>query len=99
VVIPSLIESFSLVLLESLRKNGVVICSDIEQFRYLAKDYLLFFQSKSVDDLAGKLSNIITDKELWLSIKKQSINFPFENYSWDKISLEYYTFYNKNVKQ
>jgi len=96
IVIPSLIEAFPIVLLEALMKNGVVICSDILQLRYLAEGYVEFFKSDSSDDLASKLKKLLDNKEHWTSLKKKSRSFPFYKYTWDSISNLYYDYY-KNI--
>lgn len=95
VVIPSLIESFSYVLLESLMYNGVVICSDIDQFKYLANGYVLFFKSMSVEDLSEKLKNVFKNEELYNNMRSKSLSFPFEEYMWGNISKDYIDFYNE----
>jgi glycosyltransferase involved in cell wall biosynthesis len=97
IVIPSLIESFSYVLLESLMYNGVVLCSDIEQFKYLATDYALFFKSKSSEDLTKKLESLITNNEFYNSINNKSEYFPFADYSWINISEKYLSLYKKHL--
>ena len=97
IVIPSLIEAFSIVLLEALLKNGVVICSDIFQLKYLAKDYVELFKSGSIDSLSDKLKIVFNDKKHWASLKNKSKSFPFKKYTWENISKNYYDFYKKNI--
>lgn len=98
VIIPSLIDSFSLVLLEALYKNGVVICSNIEQFQYLAQNYVKYFKVGDVNDLSDKMTELILNNDKRNELLLKSRKFPFKNFSWDRISVKYYNFYKNVVK-
>lgn len=99
VVVPSEFESFGLVLLESLYYNGVVICSDIEQFKFLVGDYVEYFKSKSVDSLKDKLTLLISDIKYRKKLKANSKNYNFSRFSWKLVSDEYLKFYRTIIKK
>jgi len=94
IVVPSLIESFSNVLLEALWFNGAVICSDIEQFKLLAKDYVLFFNSKDVNSLKYQMIRLLKDPKLINYLVDRAKLFPFNEYDWSKISKKYLDVYS-----
>ncbi len=89
VVIPSLIESYSHVLMESLWLNGALICSDIPQFKLFANDYVIFFESKNTKSLEEKILQLLENKEAISDLYAKSKNFPFKNYSWKIIANKY----------
>lgn len=93
VVIPSLIESFSIVLLEALMYNGAVVCSDITQFKNIADGYVEFFGVESSDALSSKLRFILKDQSHRNELLQKSVNFPFDKYDWGGITNAYHDFY------
>jgi len=96
VVIPSLIESFSHVLVEALWLNGAVICSDIPQFKLFVKDYVLFFEAKNSQSLKEKMLYLLINKDAIAELISISKNFPFEQYSWKHIANKYVKLYSQN---
>lgn len=95
VVIPSLIESYSHVLMESLWLNGAVICSDIPQFKLFAKDYVLFFELKNSQMLKEKILFLLEDRNRINELISKSKQFPFANYAWNNIAKKYTSLYEK----
>ncbi|KAA3654794.1 MAG: glycosyltransferase [Calditrichaeota bacterium] len=93
IVIPSHIESFSIVLLEALMHNGAVICSDIAQFKDIADGYVEFFEKGSTAALSSKLSYLLEKQSNRLALQQKAENFPFHQYDWNTITQEYHNFY------
>lgn len=99
VVIPSKIESFSHVLMEALWLNGVVLCSDIPQFKVFVKDYVVFFKKDDENDLAEKIINLLTDENLRAKLIQKSKTFPFQSYSWENVAKKYINLYTEILKK
>ena len=94
VVVPSESESFSLVALEGLFYNGLVICSDTTQFRSLYGDHVQYFTSKSSDSLLRLITKFIHDPAAVRLIRERALQFKYDDYSWDRISEKYIVLYN-----
>jgi glycosyltransferase involved in cell wall biosynthesis len=94
VVMPSEAESFSLVLYEALFYNGMVICSDIDQFKLTVDSYVVFFSNKIIDSLYEAIISVYKDKNLVDSMRNIAKSFPFDNNDWDKIGKRFENYYN-----
>ena len=61
-VFPSIDEGFGIPLIESLRAQVPVICSDIEIFKEIGGDSVIYFRKQDYNDLYNKLKFILADK-------------------------------------
>ena len=90
VVMPSLYESSSLVILEAILNKKIVIASNIGPNRELSKIFKLFiFNLSRKNDLSDQLSKVV---ELDEFTRKKIINHNIariENYFWKNIALKY----------
>ena len=69
-VFPSLDEGFGIPIIESMKSEVPVICSDIEIFKEIGKDSALYFKAGNHNDLYEKLSVLINDGELRKNLMK-----------------------------
>ena len=74
-VFPSLDEGFGIPLIESMKSEVPVICSDIEIFKEIGRDSVLYFKSGNHIDLYDKLKILINDTYL----RKKLIKLGKEN--------------------
>ena len=74
-VFPSLDEGFGIPLIESMKSEIPIICSDIEIFKEISKNSALFFKAGNHIDLYEKLNILINDSDL----RKKLIKLGNEN--------------------
>ena len=63
-VFPSIDEGFGIPLIEAMRANVPVICSDIEIFKEIGDDSVIFFKRQDYNDLYNKLKLLLEDKKV-----------------------------------
>ena len=63
-VFPSLDEGFGIPLIESMKSEVPIICSDIEIFKEIGRDSVLYFKASNDIDLYEKLNILINDNDL-----------------------------------
>ena len=61
-VFPSIDEGFGIPLIEAMRAQVPVICSDIEIFKEIGNDSVIYFKKQDENDLCNKLKLISEDK-------------------------------------
>ena len=74
-VFPSLDEGFGIPLIESMKSEVPIICSDIEIFKEIGRDSVLYFKASNHIDLYEKLNILINDSDL----RKKLIKLGMEN--------------------
>ena len=74
-VFPSLDEGFGIPLIESMKSEVPIICSDIEIFKEIGRDSVLYFKASNHIDLYEKLNILINDSDL----RKKLIKLGKEN--------------------
>ena len=74
-VFPSLDEGFGIPLIESMKSEVPIICSDIEIFKEIGRDSALYFKVGNYNDLFEKLNILINDSDL----RKKLIKLGKEN--------------------
>jgi glycosyltransferase involved in cell wall biosynthesis len=74
-VFPSLDEGFGIPLIESMKSEVPIICSDIEIFKEIGRDSVLYFEPSNHNDLYEKLNILINDSDL----RKKLIKLGNEN--------------------
>jgi glycosyltransferase involved in cell wall biosynthesis len=94
-VLPSLIEGFSLVVLEAMAAGLSIIVSDVEGCRDVIKNGVtgLLMKPGDPDDLAGKIRNILESRDIGLRFKRNS-TAELKKYDWEYISRKYMRLYN-----
>ncbi len=63
-VFPSVDEGFGIPLIEAMRAQVPVICSDIEIFKEIGDDSVVYFKKQDYDDLFNKLKLIFEDRTI-----------------------------------
>ena len=77
-VFPSIDEGFGIPLIESMRAKVPVICSDIEIFKEIGNDSVIYFKKQDYNDLYNQLKlickdQIIVEKLVSKGIKRSDI--------------------------
>jgi glycosyltransferase involved in cell wall biosynthesis len=93
-VFPSLFEGAGIPLLEAFGEGTAVVCSDIPPFREYGADAPLYFDPRSVDEMAGMLRRTSSDKELLSKLRNKSRQRGLL-YSWEKSAAMYRAVYRK----
>ena len=63
-VFPSIDEGFGIPLIEAMRAQVPVICSDIEIFKEIGNDSVIYFNKQDENDLYKKMKSICKDKTI-----------------------------------
>ena len=63
-IFPSIDEGFGIPLIEAMRAQIPVICSDIEIFKEIGDDSVIYFKKQNYNDLYNKLKLILEDKTI-----------------------------------
>ncbi len=83
-VFPSIDEGFGIPLIESMRAQVPIICSDIEIFKEIANDSVIYFKKQDYNDLYQKLKLILKDKTTVVNLiskgKKRAYLFNQKNF-------------------
>jgi glycosyltransferase involved in cell wall biosynthesis len=87
---PSFIEGFGLPIIEALKCGAKVICSDIEIFNEVGKNYVQYFDPYNVDDLINKLKQIL-NSDIYLEIPNKNY---FNQYDWKHTALKTLEYYH-----
>ena len=74
-VFPSIDEGFGIPLIEAMKSDVPVICSDIEIFKEIGRDSVLYFKVGDENDLFEKLRTLLNNEEL----RKDLINSGKQN--------------------
>ena len=86
-----------MVLLEAVSLGIPVIASDIEENREVVGHDGMYFRSGDADDLREKMKWVIEHKEDRSSNAKLLQEYVHINYSWDKITDQYFQVYKEMV--
>jgi glycosyltransferase involved in cell wall biosynthesis len=95
-VMPSLAEEFGLVYLEALATGIPVIAADIKIANEILGDSAVFFEPKNSEDLANKILELLSNKELHTKLKMKGLE-RVKRFTWEKAAKQYYEIYKKVV--
>jgi glycosyltransferase involved in cell wall biosynthesis len=86
-ILPSLQESFGLVLLETWARGKPVIATNISSLQELVKTTHggLIFNSSSSKDLSKKITHLIKNPDLCQKLGKNGLEYVRNNYTWDQV--------------
>ena len=83
-VFPSIDEGFGIPLIEAMRAQVPIICSDIEIFKEIANDSVIYFKKQDYNDLYQNLKLILKDKTTVVNLiskgKKRAYLFNQKNF-------------------
>ncbi len=93
-VLPSEIEGLSTTLLEAMSYGNCCLVSDIPENIEAMSESGFSFKNRDIHDLKERLQYLINNRVTVESLKEKAKNYVLENYSWDKITLEFEKFYD-----
>ena len=67
-IFPSIDEGFGIPLIEAMRAQVPVICSDIEIFKEIGDDSVIYFKKQNYNDLYNKMKLILEDKKITIDL-------------------------------
>ena len=67
-IFPSIDEGFGIPLIEAMRAQLPVICSDIEIFKEIGDDSVIYFKKQNYNDLYKKMKLILEDKKITIDL-------------------------------
>lgn len=93
-VFPSLMEGFGLPGLEAMTQGAPVVSSDATCLPEVYGEAAHYFNPKSVDDIASKISDVLNDEALRAKLVKNGFG-QIKKYSWAKTAKQTYDVYMK----
>ena len=93
-VFPSLDEGFGLPILESMRNNCPVFCSDIEVFKEVAANSAEYFDPLDIENMKFKLEESIFSPSKLENLKKLGYKRSL-NFTWSECALKTLNVYKK----
>lgn len=86
-VLPSLYEGFGLPVLEAMKYGCPVITSNVSSLPEAGGDAALYVNPESVDDIAQKIQQVISDEKLRSDMKAKGL-MHIKQFSWEKTAKE-----------
>jgi len=93
-VIPSIYEGFGFPLLEAMRFNCPIFCSDIDVFKEICGQNAFFFNPNDEEDLIYQLENALLDTSKLKNFSSKNF-IRSKNFTWNKTCLETLNIYRK----
>ena len=94
-VMPSFEEGFGIPVLESFAIGCPVVCSDIGALKEVAGDGAIYFDPKSIDGIAEKITQVLENEKLKKDLIKNGEK-KVKNFSWKKLAEETLKIYLSN---
>jgi D-inositol-3-phosphate glycosyltransferase len=97
-VLPSVYESFGLVVLEAMACGSAVVASNVGGPKFLIDDGIdgLLFKSNNPESLASCILKLLTDEKLRAKIGVEALKFS-QNYCWSKQAKKTAEIYSKYI--
>ena len=92
-VMPSYEEGFGIPVLESFATGCPVVCSDIGALKEVGQDGAIYFDPKSVDDIAEKITGVLENEKLKKQLTEKGER-RVKEFSWKKLTEETLKIYN-----
>lgn len=87
-IFPSPFENFAYTLVEAMCCGAPIVCSNTTAMPETCKDAALYFDPYEIEDMAEKISILISDRELRLSLSKKSILRANELPDYEEVTLK-----------
>jgi len=97
-VYPSLYEGFGLPPLEAMACGCVVIASDVTSIPEVCKEYAIYIDPLSINDITNKIKYILQNPQLKEKLSKQGIDYA-KTFDWDKSAKEHLKIFDKVTVQ
>lgn len=86
---PSDVEGLSPVILEASFLGAPIICSDIEQNKYILEQHGFYFKAGNAEDLLRVLETVVADQEQRVSMALAAQQHVTKKYSWETVTQEH----------
>ncbi|MEI6191054.1 MAG: glycosyltransferase family 1 protein [bacterium] len=96
-VFPSLDEGFGLPIIEAISSKTIVIASNIEVFKEIGENMLIYFDPKETDSIINALEKS-TLKETGPEELEKRAKYVVDKFSWNKCAKETIEIYKKTTK-
>jgi len=96
---PSLAEGFGLVLIEAMAAGTPVIASDLEVFKEVGRDTILYFKTGQAEDLSRVMQEVVSGQHDVIRLTRLAHKRVVDNYSLDKFVESYNRFYTELLSQ
>jgi len=98
-VLPSEIEGLPIALLEAMSYGNCCLVSNIPENLEALNNSGYSFKNKDVNDMVEKLKLLINNKDTVETLKERTKSYVIENYSWDKIAVQFEDLYSILLKK
>lgn len=92
-IVPSLMEGFSLPPLEAMSQKCLVLVSNIDVHKEICKDAAVYFDPLSIQDITAKMNYVLNNKSNTSSYIKKGTSLVKE-FSWKKMAQQTMAVYN-----
>jgi len=82
-IFPSLYEGFGLPIVQAMACGTPIVASDIPTLKEIGQDACLYFETRSEEDLARKIDQIMHDKELSDNLVEKGLDL-CQQFTWQK---------------
>ena len=96
-MLPSNLEGMANALLEAMAYGNCCLVSDIPENTEVVEDRAIIFKKGNVEDLQGKLQNLLDNPKEVYEYKKNISKYILDKYNWDKIVTQMLEIYSGNV--
>ena len=94
-VLPSDLEGMPISLLEAMSFGCCCLTSDIDECTEVCEDKALYFEKSNTEDLKGKLSYLLENRDIIDKYRENSAEYITKKYNWDEIAEKTFELYKK----
>jgi glycosyltransferase involved in cell wall biosynthesis len=87
-IFPSPFENFAYTLVEAMSCGSPIICSNTTAMPETCQEAAIYFDPYDIEDMARKISLLISDKDLRQSLRKKSIDRSLELPDYSEVTIE-----------
>jgi glycosyltransferase involved in cell wall biosynthesis len=93
-IYPSVYEGFGLPILEAMACGTPVVCTRAASLPEVAGDAAEYFETSSVEDLAGAIERVLKSREKWAALRERGLE-RVKMFSWDECARRHCAVYRE----